>query len=38
VNVWMVSKNLKHGLMTRGVPIEHGAAASTPRASHAAVH
>ncbi len=35
VNVWMVSKNLKHGLMTRGVPMEHHAALSASRAPHA---
>lgn len=28
VNVWMVSKNLKHGLMTRAAPMEHHGASS----------
>jgi len=38
VNVWMVSKNLKHGLMTHGLPMEHDAALSASHAPHAVVH
>jgi manganese oxidase len=38
VNVWMVSKNLKHGLMTRGAAIEHHLAQASSPAPHTAAH
>jgi hypothetical protein len=34
VNVWMVSKNLKHGLMTRGAAMEHHLAQASLPAPH----
>ena len=36
VNVWMVAKNLKHGLMTRAAPPSDPHAAPEPRAAHIA--